>query len=194
MHLRTAPLICFNPGSSCSARHRSCQKIPESRMVSGSSNVRERIACLVRKRVAAGLGGGAARVVMSKSQSAEPSTAVPEDSAAELSSSGEKRKAEAEAHTAMAKRRPMLEVEVIPPAKELRCFQLEELWQFANYSAFQRSGTAQLQRAAGVIQQTFAVGSRRFCYGPCVGAFQTCSWPPTLRQWQLAQRSREFSQ
>ncbi len=60
----------------------------------------------------AGLGGGAARVVMSKSQPAEAVTAVPEDSAAEPSSSGEKRKAEAEAQAALAKRRPLPELEV----------------------------------------------------------------------------------
>lgn len=65
----------------------------------------------------AGLGGGAARVVMSRSQPAEAGSAAPKDSAAEPSSSGEKRKAEADAQAALAKRRPLQEQEVALFAK-----------------------------------------------------------------------------
>ena len=60
-----------------------------------------------------GLGGGAARIVMPKSQPAKAGSSAPEeDRAAEPSNSGEKRKADAEAHAALAKRRPSPEPEV----------------------------------------------------------------------------------
>ena len=51
-------------------------------------------------------------MVMSRSQPAEAGSAASEDSAAEPSSSGEKRKAEADAQAALAKRRPLPEQEV----------------------------------------------------------------------------------
>ena len=64
----------------------------------------------------AGLGGGAARVVLPKGQpppaeggSAEPGNA---EAAEEPTSSGEKRKAEAEARVASTKRRPSPELQV----------------------------------------------------------------------------------
>ena len=67
--------------------------------------------------MSAGLGGGAARVVLPKGQplSAEGGSAEPgnAEEAEEPTSSGEKRKAEAEAQGVSTKRRPSPESEVI---------------------------------------------------------------------------------
>jgi hypothetical protein len=63
----------------------------------------------------AGLGGGAARVVLPKGQPIDSGEAAEAaaDGTLEPTSSGEKRKAEAEAQTASVKRRPSPEPEVI---------------------------------------------------------------------------------